>query len=82
MSARSLRFVITFPFPDSKSRAEIWRCIFPKQTPTQDLDFQKLAQLNLAGGNICSIALNAAFGAAEAGSPVMMRHILSADQNE
>ncbi|MDF5721810.1 MAG: ATP-binding protein [Rhizonema sp. PD37] len=79
---RRLRFVITFPFPDSKSRAEIWRRIFPKQTPTQDLDFEKLAQLNLAGGNIRNIALNAAFGAAEAESPVMMRHILSAAQSE
>lgn len=79
---RRLRFVITFPFPDSKSRAEIWRRIFPKQTPTQDLDFQKLAQLNLAGGNIRNIALNAAFGAADAESPVMMRHILSAAQSE
>ncbi|MDF5726771.1 MAG: ATP-binding protein, partial [Rhizonema sp. PD38] len=69
-------------FPDSKSRAEIWRRIFPKQTPTQDLDFQKLAQLNLASGNIRNIALNVAFGAAEAESPVMMRHILSAAQSE
>ncbi|MBD2449743.1 ATP-binding protein [Nostoc sp. FACHB-152] len=79
---RRLRFVISFPFPDAKSRAEIWRHIFPQQIPTQGLDFEKLSQLNLAGGNIRNIALNAAFNAAEAGEPIMMKHLLSAAQSE
>lgn len=79
---RRLRFVVSFPFPDSKSRAEIWRRIFPKQTPTQGLDFQKLAQISLAGGNIRNIALNAAFSAAQAGEPVMMKHLFSAAHSE
>ncbi|MBD2681275.1 MULTISPECIES: ATP-binding protein [Nostoc] len=79
---RRLRFVISFPFPDVKSRAEIWRCIFPQKIPTQGLDFEKLSQLNLAGGNIRNIALNAAFNAAEAGEPIMMKHLLSAAQSE
>lgn len=79
---RRLRFVVSFPFPDSKSRAQIWQRIFPKQTPIQELDFQKLAQINLAGGNIRNIALNAAFSAAEAGEPVMMKHLLSAAHSE
>jgi hypothetical protein len=38
--------------------------------------------LNVAGGNIRSIALNAAFMAASAGEPVMMKHILWATQSE
>ncbi|BAY50008.1 AAA ATPase central domain-containing protein (plasmid) [Scytonema sp. HK-05] len=79
---RRLRFVFSFPFPDSKSRAEIWRRVFPQKTPTQGLNFEKLAQLNLAGGNIRNIALNAAFIAAQAEEPVMMKHILSAAYSE
>ncbi len=79
---RRLRFVINFPFPDAVLRQEIWQRIFPPQTPTLDLDPARLAQLNLAGGNIYNIALNAAFLAAEAGSPVTMAQILQAARSE
>jgi len=54
--------VVQFPFPDATQRMEIWRRAFP---PTQNLDFAKLAKLNIAGGNIRNIALNAAFMAAD-----------------
>ncbi len=36
---RRLRFVVSFPFPNAQWRTEIWRRIFPKQTPTQGLEF-------------------------------------------
>jgi len=62
---RRLRFVVQFPFPDATQRMEIWRRAFPPTTPTQNLDFAKLAKLNIAGGNIRNIALNAAFMAAD-----------------
>ncbi len=75
---RRLRFVLTFPFPGAAGRAEIWRRIFPLETPTEDLDFVKLAQLNASGGTIRNIALHAAFLAAEAGEPVRMTHLLRA----
>src|SRR5256885_3026585 len=35
---RRLRFIVQFPFPDALHRAEIWKRIFPRQTPTQDLN--------------------------------------------
>jgi hypothetical protein len=79
---RRLRFVIQFPFPDVGQRAEIWRRIFPARTPTEDLDVAKLARLNVAGGNIHNIALNAAFLAADAGEPVRMSHLLRAARGE
>ncbi|HEY9653312.1 MAG TPA: ATP-binding protein [Coleofasciculaceae cyanobacterium] len=79
---RRIRFVIKFPFPDATQRAEIWRRIFPNQTPTKALDANKLGKLNVAGGNIRNIALNAAFLAADAGEPVMMKHILTAAKSE
>lgn len=79
---RRLRFIVQFPFPDAAQRAEIWRRIFPQRTPTEDLDATKLARLNVAGGNIRNIALNAAFLAAGAGEHVRMTHLLSAARSE
>lgn len=79
---RRIRFIVHFPFPDAVQRAEIWRRIFPLQTPTEDLDAAKLARLNVAGGNIRNIALNAAFLAADAGQPVRMSHLLRAAHEE
>jgi len=79
---RRLRFTIDFPFPDTAERKQIWERVFPPQTPTQDLDPARLAALNMTGGNIRNIALNAAFLAAGAGQPVSMGHILQAAQLE
>jgi hypothetical protein len=72
---RRLRFVVSFPFPGPAERAQIWRRAFPPATPTAGLDISKLAQLAVAGGNIRSIALHAAFVAAEAGVPVGMAQV-------
>ncbi len=79
---RRIRFVVQFPFPDTTQRAEIWRRVFPANTPTTDLDALQLARLNVTGGNIRNIALNAAFLAADAGEPVQMKHLLRAAQTE
>ena len=79
---RRIRFITQFPFPDASQRAEIWRRVFPKETPTENLNFEKLAKLNMAGGNIRNIAINAAFIAAEAGESVRMKHILQAAKSE
>jgi hypothetical protein len=79
---RRLRFVVQFPFPDVAQRAEIWRRVFPAHTPTAGLDVNKLARLNVAGGNIRNIALHAAFLAADAGEPVGMQHLVRAACSE
>jgi len=79
---RRIRFIVQFPFPDVAQRSQIWRRMFPPQTPTDGLDFQKLARLNVAGGNIRNITLNAAFLAADANEPVQMKHLLRATQSE
>jgi hypothetical protein len=79
---RRIRFIVQFPFPDAAQRAEIWRRIFPAPTPTQGLALHKLARLNLAGGNIRNIAINAAFLAADAGEKVRMVHLLRAARRE
>ena len=65
---RRIRFTINFPFPDEKSRIEIWKKVFPKSVPVDDLDIVRLARFDLAGGNIRNIALGASFMAADEGS--------------
>ena len=79
---RRLRFVINFPFPEAGEREAIWRRVFPPATPTEGLDYARLARLQMAGGSIRNIALNAAFLAAEENQPVAMTHILRAAQSE
>lgn len=79
---RRLRFVVQFPFPDANQRAAIWRRIFPPGAAVDGLDIAALARLNVAGGNIRNVALNAAFRAAEAGEPIRMTHLLHAARGE
>ncbi len=50
--------------------------------PIESLDMAKLARLNVAGGNIRNIALNAAFIAADAEEKVGMKHLLEASKSE
>ena len=79
---RRIRFIVQFPFPEFAERQHIWSRMFPPQTPTEGLEFKKLAKLTVAGGNIRNIALNAAFFAADDNQPVMMKHLLKAARSE
>ena len=79
---RRLRFVVNFAFPGADERNVMWQKAFPPQTPTSGLDFTRLARLNLTGGHIALIALNAAFAAARAGSAVTMPIVLDAARAE
>lgn len=79
---RRLRFVINFPFPNRENRKRIWQQVFPPQTPIVNLDYEHLARLTLTGGSIHNTAINAAFLAAEAGTPVEMDFILQAARAE
>ncbi len=79
---RRIRFVVQFPFPDAGQREEIWRKAFPAAMPLGELNYKRLAQLNVAGGNIKNIAMSAAFLAAEDDAPVNMNHLLQAAKGE
>jgi hypothetical protein len=79
---RRLRFIIDFPFPGVAERKGIWQRAFPAATPTSGLDYDHLARLNLTGGSIHNITLNAAFLAAQAGTPVTMPLVLNAARTE
>ena len=82
---RRLRFIVNFPFPGAAERKQIWKKALPPDVPRGDLDYERLARFNLSGGNIHSIALNAAFAAAERADPdksVTMPVLLSATRSE
>lgn len=79
---RRMHSIVNFPFPDALQRAEIWRRFFPETTHTEGVDVERLARLNIPGGNIRNIALNAAFLSASTGESVRMAHLLRAAQIE
>jgi hypothetical protein len=79
---RRLRFIVNFTFPGLAERKLMWRKAFPGEMPAEGLDYERLAKLNLTGGNIHSIAVNAAFLAAERGSAVTMPIVLEVARME
>jgi SpoVK/Ycf46/Vps4 family AAA+-type ATPase len=79
---RRLRFIVNFPFPGPAERQQMWRKALPPDVPQESLDYARLARFNVSGGNIHSIALNAAFMAAQRGSPVTESLLLAATRTE
>jgi SpoVK/Ycf46/Vps4 family AAA+-type ATPase len=79
---RRLRFIVQFAYPNAEQRCSIWERAFPPELPTQNLDFLRLAQLDLTGGAIRNVALAAAFRAARSEGPLTMEHCLAAATRE
>jgi hypothetical protein len=79
---RRLRFIVEFPFPDAAARRRIWETMYPASVPLAELHYDALARLSIAGGSIRTVALNAAFHAAQSGAPVGMGHVLEAARGE
>ena len=79
---RRLRFVLDFPFPDLALRTKLWAVALPSSIPQQGVEPSALARLMLAGGQIRSVSLNAAFLAAADGGVLRPRHLLTAVRRE
>lgn len=85
---RRLRFIVNFPFPGVADRLRLWKRVFLQEDtlqpgpPLDKLDYERLARLNLTGGHIHNVALNAAFMAAHAGTKVTMPIVLEAAKAE
>jgi hypothetical protein len=81
---RRLQVIVEFPTPDLASRAAIWAATWPPGAPVaNDVDPRLLAErFDLSGGHIRNIALSAAYAAAEADSPISLRHVLDAARVE
>jgi AAA+ superfamily predicted ATPase len=80
---RRMKYVVEFQMPDRKIREKIWRGSFSDSIPQLNIDYEFLAEkIELSGGHIKNIVLNATFLAAKDNSPVMMKHIIYCVQNE
>jgi hypothetical protein len=79
---RRLRFVVNFQFPGPIERARMWRNALAPGVPRENLDYDRLARFGLSGGNIHSIALNAAFAASGNGGTVSMPLLMGAVRTE
>ncbi len=82
--ARRLDSVIDFQLPDAEFREVLWeRCLGPEVPRGDDLDLAFAAkQFELSGGNIRSIAVTAAYFAAETARPIGMLDLMRATQRE
>ena len=79
---RRLRFIIDFPFPGADDRRQIWERVFPGAAELDGIDHGFLSRLELTGGSIRSIAVNAAFLAASDHGPIRMPHVIRAAARE
>ena len=79
---RRFRFVVEFPFPDLAARSGDLAPRVPTGGAPRPRRSRRLARLDVAGGNIRSIALGAAFRAADSGEAVGMDHLGQAVREE
>lgn len=79
---RRLRFVVEFPFPGPDHRRRIWERVFPSAAALDEVDPGLLSRMEITGGNIRSIAVNAAFLAAHDRSSIAMEHLMKAAARE
>ena len=82
--ARRLDSVVDFPMPEAPYRRVLWDASLGKDIPRAgDVDLDFLAdRFELSGGNIRSIALTAAYMAAETGEEVTMADLVRATARE
>lgn len=70
---------LEFPLPDSESRLQLWQQVFPPSVPlAADIDWQTLAQLPLSGGEMRTIAREAAIYAVAESAELSMRQVWQA----
>ncbi|MEU8525934.1 ATP-binding protein [Streptomyces sp. NPDC048629] len=81
---RRLDLVVDFPLPDAEQREALWdRCLGASLPRADDLDLAFYGRaFELAGGDIRSAAVTAAYLAAEADRPVSMADLVAAVARE
>ncbi|MFC4158647.1 ATP-binding protein [Chitinimonas lacunae] len=78
--SRRMHYMVEFAHPNAALREQLWRGMFPAGVPlADDIDYGFLAeQFDLSGGDIQTLALEAAFLAAGLGERVGMSHLMRA----
>jgi hypothetical protein len=75
---RRLRVVVQFTHPSAPERARLWERAFPAGVAVNGVDREQLVRLDLTGGEIRTVAFQAALAAAGERAPVGMAHIREA----
>jgi len=79
---RRIRAIVDFPIPDAEARQALWRRALPETAPQTGIELKALARHELTGGNITTIATNAAFRASADSVAIGMPHIAAAMASE
>ncbi|MBD2037870.1 AAA family ATPase [Leptolyngbya sp. FACHB-321] len=75
---RELHRLLAFPMPTQAERLKLWQQAFPEVVPLAEIDWEQLAHLPLSGGDIYTIARDAAIYAAAANIKLTTQHLIQA----
>ncbi|XP_064405407.1 uncharacterized protein LOC135350521 [Halichondria panicea] len=83
---RRLRYILQLDVPSQELRVKLWKLIIPEEAPlADDVDYQKLAQFEMAGGNMKGAVFRAAARAAlrdEEDRRITLQDLMEAAQEE
>jgi len=75
---RRINLTVDFQTPNLVERKRLWSRVIPEVAPRSDLDLEFLSKFKITGADIRSVALTAAFRAADAGVPISMKEMVLA----
>lgn len=75
---RRIHVVVDFQAPDEGERRTLWLKALPNDAPQNDVDINFCSQFKLSGADIRSVALGAAFRAADEKKAISMSHVVTA----
>ena len=75
---RRIHVVVDFQAPDEGERRTLWLKALPNDAPQNEVDIDFCSQFKLSGADIRSVALGAAFRAADEKNAISMSHVVTA----
>ena len=75
---RRIHVVVDFQAPDEGERRTLWLKALPNDAPQNEVDIDFCSQFKLSGADIRSVALGAAFRAADEKKSISMSHVVTA----
>ena len=75
---RRINLTVDFQSPNLVERMRLWSRVIPEVAPQSDLDLDFLSKFKITGADIRSVALTAAFRAADAGVSISMNEMVLA----
>ena len=76
---RQVNLLLNFPLPDRDSRLKLWQQAFPENAPLDNaIEWERVAQFVLSGGDIRAITRDAAIHAAASETTLTTEHLIQA----